>query len=138
MGILKAHRPMSIGMELDRDNAITLLAFMMAGADGDVDAEEEVAIGKALADRHVVLRPGATRLIRDEALRTWDGSQAAWRSIRDALGDDAAREDAFTLAVEVVMADHALEPNEVAEIQEMADQLDISRSRVSAMLAQHA
>ncbi len=125
-------------MDLNRDEAITLLAFMMAGADGDVDADEEAIIAKGLSERNIRLSTGAIQLIRDEALRTWDGSQAAWRQIRNALGDDRSREDAFGIALDVVMVDHALDPTEMAEIQEMADQLDISRAAMSDKLAQYS
>ncbi len=125
-------------MEISRDEAIALLAFMMAGADGDVGEPEEKAIAAALAGQNIDLAPAAVALIRNQALRSFDGSQAAWRRIRTALGDDHAREGAFAIAVEIVMADRALEPTEMSEIQEMADHLDISRTTISRQLAKYA
>ncbi len=125
-------------MDLGHAEAVALLAFMMAGADGRIDSVEENAINEALRHKGITLTPQAMELIRAEATRSWHGNQSAWKRIRAALGGEESRLQAFAMAVEVVMADRQLEPTEMMEIQEMADQLEISRQAMSAQLAKHA
>lgn len=123
-------------MDLNRDEAVTLMAFMMAGADGAVSEEEEAVIARRLEERAVRWPPQDLQALRDAAVEAHDGNQRAWRMIREGLGDGV--EDAFGIALDVVMADRELDPGEMAEIQEMADHLDISKSTMSRWMSERA
>lgn len=134
---LQAPPPPSSRMELGRDDAVALLAYSMAAADGDIAAGEEAAIQERLLQRGIRFSPGRREALRQMASRAHHEVSTLLRPVCQALPEEHQRVDAMRLALDVVWADHAFEASEMAQVLELADELGIDRGQASRLIDEH-
>lgn len=119
---------------LDRDEATYVLAYLMAGADGRVSTDEELAIDQKMAARDVNISAQRLRELHAFAAGAVDNTDHALSAISDVLGDEPERTRALLLATDIIWADSEIDPGEMTSILELADALDLSRGEISTML----
>lgn len=121
-------------MDLGRDDAITLLAYSMAASDGTTTDDEEDAIQQRMKERGIVLPTPRSLELRRWATEAHDDASALLRRIAEALPDEADRSEAMRLALDVVWADASIEPSEMTQIMEVADELGLGRTAASRLI----
>ncbi len=124
-------------MDLTRDEAVYMLAYAMAAADGEVTSDEEESIAKRLEGRYPRIPSERRRQLREAGVAAYSQATPAMVSVAQALGDKQERQEALAFVIEVVFADGSFDPGEMAQVQEIADALDIDRGIMSQLLAAH-
>lgn len=123
-------------MELVRDDAVALLAYTMAAADGTIAPNEEAAIEHRLLEQGIRLPPARRDELRRLATGARHGTSAFLRPVCEAIPDKRQRLEAMRLAVDVVWADTSFQGTEMAQILEVADELDLDRAETSRLLGE--
>ncbi len=124
-------------MGLTQDEAVYVLAYAMAAADGEVTEDEEEAIAQRIESRYPRIPRMRRHELRDAGVAAYHGAGPALREVAEALGTPVQREGALAFVIEVVFADGSFDPGEMAAVQEVADALDIDRNVMSRLLSAH-
>lgn len=125
-------------MDVERDDAVALLAYTMATADGQIAPGEEAAITGRLRAQGIVLEAARIDALRALALSSRDDTSAFVRSLSKAIPDKDGRVEAMRTAIDVVWADAAFEGAEMAQVLEIAEELGLGRDEAGRLLAERA